>query len=377
MSEYQYYEFRAIDHPLTADQKAAVSALSSRAQVTSHTASFVYHYGDFRGDPEQLTTDFFDAMLYMANWGSRRLMFRIPHVLIDTKHVGRYCISEEIDRRTTRDKTHVIVDFDFHDEDQVGWTEGEGWLDDLIDLREELIQGDGRVLYLAWLKAAENALMAKDIDEETLEPPVPEGLGQLSPALESFVQFLDIDEAMLAVAAQNSKKRQPVSVQLETWIDKLPVTEWHDFLVRLSRGENNLSLLLNRRLHQLAIEAQPYTVEAHTEPRTISALLEAAETWRHQKKEAERRQTELVRQRQLEALAIREHLAWKEVERLIEEKTATSYDQAVKRLKDLHDLAKYQGDLDTFGERIAHIEQTYAKRPALLRRMRQSRLISS
>ena len=54
MSEYQYYEFRAIDRPLTGRQKASVSALSSRAYVTSHAASFVYNYGDFRGDPEKL-----------------------------------------------------------------------------------------------------------------------------------------------------------------------------------------------------------------------------------------------------------------------------------------------------------------------------------
>lgn len=46
MSEYQYYEFRAIDHPLTPDQKANVSALSSHAHVTSHSAVFVYNYGD-------------------------------------------------------------------------------------------------------------------------------------------------------------------------------------------------------------------------------------------------------------------------------------------------------------------------------------------
>ena len=38
MSEYQYYEFRAIDRPLTETQKAKISALSSRAHVTSHVA---------------------------------------------------------------------------------------------------------------------------------------------------------------------------------------------------------------------------------------------------------------------------------------------------------------------------------------------------
>ena len=51
-SEYQYYEFRAIDRPLTETQKSKISALSSRARVTSHTASFVYNYGDFKGNPE-------------------------------------------------------------------------------------------------------------------------------------------------------------------------------------------------------------------------------------------------------------------------------------------------------------------------------------
>lgn len=46
-------------------------------------------------------------MLYMANWGSRRLMFRIPDSLIDAKELGTYCISEEIDRRKSQDKNYT------------------------------------------------------------------------------------------------------------------------------------------------------------------------------------------------------------------------------------------------------------------------------
>jgi hypothetical protein len=95
-------------------------------------ASFVYNYGDFRGDPEQLLRDYFDAMLYMANWGARRLMFRLPGALIDTKQAKLYCISEDIDLRQTPNKQHVIVDLEFNDEEQAEWAEGEGWLDALI-----------------------------------------------------------------------------------------------------------------------------------------------------------------------------------------------------------------------------------------------------
>ncbi|GAB63943.1 MAG: hypothetical protein DWB56_03145 [Candidatus Jettenia sp.] len=206
MSEYQYYEFRTIDRPLTKSQKSEISALSSRVRVTSHSASFVYSYGDFRGDPEQLMRDYFDAMLYMANWGARRLMFRITQTLIDMKKVGRYCISDEINKVVA--KEYVILDLNFHDEELAEWTEGEGWLDELVGLREELLQGDFRMLYLAWLKAAENALGLEDVDGDTLEPPVPTGLNKLSDALKSFVRFFGIDEAMLAVAAQRSEDRK-------------------------------------------------------------------------------------------------------------------------------------------------------------------------
>mgnify|MGYP001041981924 CR=1 FL=1 len=131
MSEYQFYEFRAIDSPLTANQRETLSSISSRGRITSHAASFVYNYGSFHGDTEALMTECFDAMVYISNWGARCLIFRLPPELMDMKLLGLFAVSEEIDRRMTRDKQHVLVEFDFQDEDQGDWVEGEGWLDDL------------------------------------------------------------------------------------------------------------------------------------------------------------------------------------------------------------------------------------------------------
>lgn len=54
MSEYQYYEFLALDKPLTAEEKTYVESISSRVELTSTQAVFVYNYGDFRGEPKQL-----------------------------------------------------------------------------------------------------------------------------------------------------------------------------------------------------------------------------------------------------------------------------------------------------------------------------------
>ena len=277
--------------------------------------------------------------------------------------------------RQTPKKQHVIVDLEFNDEEQAESTDGEGWLDALIALREELIQGDFRVLYLAWLKAAEGAVEMEEIAEDTLEPPVPAGLGQLSPALETFVRFLDIDADLLAVAAQQSEKRRQEHPQLEASITQLPGAEQHDFLVRLSRGEANLSLLLRRRLQELATETQPHEREAKTGRRTIAALREAATVWQQQQQAAEQRQAELARRRRLETLAAREPQVWQEIEALLEEKKASAYDSAVSLLQDLRDLATSRGDMADLQQRLADIERTYSNRSALLRRMRQSRLI--
>ena len=373
MSEYQYYEFRAIDRPFTETQKSKIAALSSRAHVTSRIASFVYNYGDFRGNPEQLMRDYFDAMVYVTNWGSRRSMFRIPLSLIDTKKVELYCVSEEINAIAT--KVGVVLDMNFHDEELAEWTEGEGWLDELVELREELIQGDFRVLYLAWLKAAENALGAEDIDDDTLEPPVPPGLNQLSAALKTFIRFLGIDETMLVVAARKSEEQKEKLRQLEEWAEKLPLEEQHNFLKRLSLGEPGLSVLLNRRLHELANKTPFLEEGADSGQRTIGELIQASEEWRRRKQEDKRHKEELARKRRLEELAVKENEVWQQVEALIEEKKPKSYDSAIVLLKDLQELAEYRGKLEEFKERIAKIQQTYPNRPALRDRILRAKLI--
>ncbi len=82
MSEYQYYEFQSVDRRLTQSEQEALSQLSSRAQISSSRAIFVYSYGDLPGQEKQLLIKYFDAMFYIANWGSLQLMFRFPKGLM-------------------------------------------------------------------------------------------------------------------------------------------------------------------------------------------------------------------------------------------------------------------------------------------------------
>src|SRR3712207_5852362 len=107
MSEYQYYEFQAIDRPLTEEQQAYMRSLSSRVELTPTRAVFTYSYGDFRGNPLAVLEAHFDALLYLANWGSKRLAFRFPRAAIDLQPLMPYYFGvDEISLTTT--EQHVV-----------------------------------------------------------------------------------------------------------------------------------------------------------------------------------------------------------------------------------------------------------------------------
>ncbi len=96
MSEYQHYEWQTIDRLLTEAEQEAVRRLSSHIEVSSSRAVVTYAWGSFKHDPKSVLAQFFDAHLYMANWGTRRLMFRFPTGLLSRKAIEPYCVDDLI-----------------------------------------------------------------------------------------------------------------------------------------------------------------------------------------------------------------------------------------------------------------------------------------
>jgi len=68
MSEYQYYEFQAIDRRLAASQMAKLRSFSTRARITPTSFINDYQWGEFKGDEDAWMDKYFDAFLYFANW---------------------------------------------------------------------------------------------------------------------------------------------------------------------------------------------------------------------------------------------------------------------------------------------------------------------
>ncbi len=372
MSTYQYYEFQALDRPLTEKEQDYIRTLSSRVQLNRTQAIFLYHYGDFRGQPEQVLEKGFDIMLYTANWGSRQLMFRLPKSLINPAELEPYQVPDGIEISTTEQS--VIVDINIQDEDLNGWTEGEGLLPRMLSLRDDLLQGDYRVLYLAWLKAAE---LCYDFEPETsIEPPIPANLHNLSKPLKAFVEFIELNQDLIDAAAQLSPQAETKSdsiKELQKRIPQLSEQERNDFLARLLQGEVNLNLQLSQRLRSLSKKPTPQTV-SDSPGRSLSELLTLSVDAKNLRKQKEKQTAKQEKIKKIQELAPRESYLWEQVFHEIGTKNVKGYDRAIVHLLNLQDIAEYQGKLPEFQARVRKIQQDYSNLRGVMSRLREFKL---
>ena len=64
MSEYQYYDFRALDRPLTRSEMATQPSISTRAAITATSFTNHYEWGDLKANPSRLLEKCFDPFVY-------------------------------------------------------------------------------------------------------------------------------------------------------------------------------------------------------------------------------------------------------------------------------------------------------------------------
>ena len=372
MSEYQYYEFQAVDRPLDAAEQAALRALSTRARITA--TGFVNHYewGDFKGDPRRMMERYFDLFLYLANWGTRRLSIRLPARLVDVRALERFCPDSEVaDVRTTR--AHAIVDIWREEIDQDDWDDGGDWLAALAPLRGDIIHGDLRAFYLIWLMAVED----DQLDDEAMEPLA--GIAPLSAPLQAFADFFAIDPDLLeAAAAVGAAAAVPEAEReaAETFIRSLPEEDKVALLLQLHDGDPHLSAELGR-LRLAATGQRPDTDGGRRSAGELRKTARRIAAERHrvaaEKVVAERRRREAeqaqARKRHLALLAERGEAPWQEAEELISRRNQRGYGRAVALMIDLGEVARSRGEEETFARRLADIRTRHDRKGRLIERL--------
>lgn len=379
MSENQYYDFKAIDHALTKVETAALRAISSRATIT--TTSFTNHYewGDLKADPLKLLEKYFDAFVYVANWGSREFHLRLPRELVDFEQLNSILPGESARVRSAG--KFVIVSFESEIEPDDDWDDGTGWMGSLVSLRTDLLRGDLRCLYLGWLMCARG----EEFSEDAMEPPVPAGLRELSAPLDTLIEFLGLDEDLVEVAASASAplKDGPSRRVLAAWVRGLPASEKDDLIVEVLSDSSE-----RRRVEFLQRFQRENTVAADIvthERRTVKDLLKASRARADERARqlSAKRAADAARKKAkdeadravyLDNLAKREKAVWKQVEAHIEKRQPKDYERAVILLVDLHDLAVRQEDETGFQLTMEEIRKTHAAKSAFLRRLADANL---
>jgi hypothetical protein len=383
VSEYQYYEFLALDRPLTTAEQAEVRALSTRARITATSFTNEYQWGDFRGSPDEMMRRYYDAHLYFANWGTHRVMFRLPRTLLDPEVAEQYCVDPQVTVSATRD--HVILDMTSEDESGYWEEDLDGSLSAIVGARSEIAAGDLRPLYLAWLSGlgawAGDEDAFEDDDEDVAEPPVPAGLGSLTASQRALADFLRVDADLLHVAAEASPALPDVNAAdphaLAAHIAGLAASE-KDWLLGLVAADQ----AIRARMELLrGFGAQPGSQPLSRPRRTVAELLNAAadRTEQREQQAAAQRAAEQARQEQQRAEARRKRVdelardpeaAWAEAERLISFRAPAQYDAAVALLMDLHDLAGRPGQQSQeFGRRYAALREAHSRKSSLIHRL--------
>lgn len=363
MSEHQVYDFIAVDRPLTAREMKELRAISTRAEITARGFSNEYRWGDLKAEPKKLLARYFDAFQYAANWGTRQVMIRLPADRLAVAALKPYVAARR--ESLTRSGSYYI--FELIHEPLEGYDDVDVMMPhgDLIALRTGLLYGDLRLPYLAWLAGVQS----EDADDTAREPPVPAGLNPQSGPLAGLIEFMGIDEALLAAAAEASPAEPGDPAELRRWLTDLPLAEKDRWLLRATeQPDQPIGLSLLAMFHS-ATHASAAGV------RTAGQLLARADAiaaeWEREAEEEEKREAKraaAARRKRLQRLADAPDRTWAQLDRLV---AARKYKEAVPLACDLHDALKASRPSE-FEEQLAALKQRRPSSPGFFTKLQHA-----
>ncbi len=270
----------------------------------------------------------------------------------------------------------MLLDFCSSPEEDDYWDDSDGdsySLAGMAMLRSDILSGDLRALYLAWLWMVDQGGLRDEIKE-----PLP-GIGPLNATLKSFANFLRIDPDLVAAAAEgpagssNDKKGAKVS---HAAIKDMPDDEKTRLLCRIADGDPHVVL----EIRKIVNDADLASASAARTYRTASELRIRSEQVREERHVAERKQREVeqerrrireqqVYQERLDAIFRKGESAWQDVEKQLKIKSGRSYDAAAQLLSDLKTLADRNGSAEEYFIRLEKVRRKHANKPRFLERL--------
>ena len=339
MSEFQYVSFRAIDSPLTEAQLQRMRKQSSRAKITQWSFENTYNFGDFRGDSTMMLRNGYDIHLHYANFGIRTLAIRLPQGLpISMNEFSRYVDDETVvwkkDPKGPAGILTISPQMDGGSADEL-W-EVDEHVERLVEVRQQLIDGDLRPLYLSWLCACHYGALDSEL---AIEPPVPAGLGRVPDSINAMIELFGLDPMVVAAAAKRSPTHAPMPDQraaMTEWLGTIDPALLRQWMLQSLTGEFTAMKASGlKAFRDSGIgESQQSAAEG---TRTYSELLELAETLskEKQKRERTRKEEALVKRMADIAESPKQYLA--DVEKHVATRSVRGYQQAAQLLCEIRE----------------------------------------
>lgn len=372
--EYQYYEFHALDKLLSSADREEISSWSSRVEATATSAIFTYSYSDFPKDEFRVVEKYFDMMLYLANWGTKRLLLKIPKHLVDFNEIKQFDCSvwaeyyAESDLIIQKKGNYVFIDCRENSEGgYVEWIEN-GSLIPLLSIREDIINGDYRTLYLFWLhvmsKRSKDFKESKEIKEilETREPPVPSNLAQPSGTDQAFIDFWEIDSSWIKAAEEASFSNKEQVFNFESAIQSISESEKIDYLHRLAKGE----LHLKQTFLKFLKSKEGVLNSSSKSNRTVKDLVELVKKIDEEKEALKKKEIDRNKKEKMRKLVKTQEQQWKSVKHNVSQGNSRGYGLAIETLKDLYELAEYENEISKFKFKLEEIKAEFSRKSSFI-----------
>lgn len=93
--------------------------VSTRGRITPTPTSFVNEYQWGEGTRTRGWRKYFDAFLYLSNWGTHVLRLRLPERFLDATTARQYCVGEHAWIRTNNETVILTFASEAEDDDRV------------------------------------------------------------------------------------------------------------------------------------------------------------------------------------------------------------------------------------------------------------------
>lgn len=378
MSEYQFYEFKTVNRILTRTERDEIDTWSSRQKSTSTGAKYIYNYGSFKKNPEKCLLGYFDMMLHHTNYGCRQIMFKFPSKLVDLNALREYeyNFNDEGDYEhsitISKQGEYVVINIEENLEEGFDeWVECEDTLGGITSLWTDIVNCDYRSLYLIWVHFAQMAIEYEVLEDDLEEPPIPAGLKKITGALSEFAEFWDISPDLITAAGKASPDDTTPELDFKKAVSLLSDAEKSAFLLKFLQDEPQTKTFLIKRLETLSGAAPP---QYSATKRTIQDIVDSESEVTKQRLKEEREIAEAKRRTELQNMVKKEDEMWANVYENLDRQIASSYDNAVKLLIDLKELAAFLGKNDAFNSKLNAIKIKYGRSAAFTKRLLKAQL---